>query len=418
MEDDTWLGLHRQGRIEVEGPYYLDGSAFNSGVVELRHAGWGFAVLEPPVAVTPTIASVAPPCLDASEGESFEDDLWDNQMQEEFDLDLAAATNVEGDVLVGHSRQPVLLIGHFGCIAGDHTVPHAEHMSLLRAAQHAAHFWKDAGTDLRFVSDCQLVVDSWKRGKKHCCGARHWFADIWRQVFDLLDRKFAGRWKVQKVAAHRSRAEVESGRLSHHEWLGNSKADAMARSGASKYAVAPGNVHAHVAAWDKATDLAHVLSEAGLYICSSSEWPSVSNCADADGEHEFAPVPRPRRQVTFHEIVWAVDRWRCTRCQRYARNTLTLAAIRRTACVPLSGIARGAAPPFPRVHESHRLWRSGPITWCTMCGAYSSNRSFALRQSCPGKCPSDTRLQRLRQLVLGRHPTTGIWLLEEEPQPT
>ena len=28
MEDDTWLGLHRHGRIEVEGPYYLDGSAF------------------------------------------------------------------------------------------------------------------------------------------------------------------------------------------------------------------------------------------------------------------------------------------------------------------------------------------------------------------------------------------------------
>ena len=104
---------------------------------------------------------------------------------------------------------------------------------------------------------------------------------------------------------------------------GSSKADAMARSGASKYAVAPGDVHAHVAAWDKATDLAHFLSEAGLYICSSGEWPSVSMCADADGEHELAPVPRPRRQVTFHEIEWAVDRWRCTRCQRYARNRST-----------------------------------------------------------------------------------------------
>ena len=111
-----------------------------------------------------------------------------------------------------------MLIGHFGCIAGDHTVPHAEHISLLRAAQHAVCFWKDDGTDLRFASDCQLVVDSWKRGKKHCCGAQHWFADIWRQVFDLLDRRgFAGRWNVQKVAAHRSRAEVDSGRLSHHE---------------------------------------------------------------------------------------------------------------------------------------------------------------------------------------------------------
>ena len=59
---------------------------------------------------------------------------------------------------------------------------------------------------------------------------------------------------------------------------------------------------------------------------------------------------------------------------------------------------------------------TGPITWCTLCGAYSSNRSFALRQSCPGSCPSDTSLQRLRQLVRGRHPITGAWLLDA-PQP-
>ena len=203
--------------------------------------------------------------------------------------------------------------------------------------------------------------------------------------------------------------------MSHHEWFGNSKADAMARSGASRYGVAPGDVHAHGAAWDKAVDLAHFLSEAGLYICSSGEWPSVSKCADADGGLESVAFLRPQLQVTFHEIVWAVDRWRCTRFQRYARNGSTLAALRRMACIPLTGAARGAAPLFPRAHESHKLRRSGPITWCTLCGAYSSNRSFALRQSCPGKCPSDTRLQRLRQLVLVRHPITGIWMLEEEP---
>ena len=101
----------------------------NPGVVELRRAGWGFAVLEPPANETPTIASVAPPCLDASEGESFEDELWDNQMQEDFDLDLAAATTVEGDVPVGHSREPRLSIGHFGCVAGDHSSACRTHVS-------------------------------------------------------------------------------------------------------------------------------------------------------------------------------------------------------------------------------------------------------------------------------------------------
>ena len=46
-QDDTWVGRHRQGQMEVAGPYYLDGSAFNPEIVELRRAGWGFAVLEP-----------------------------------------------------------------------------------------------------------------------------------------------------------------------------------------------------------------------------------------------------------------------------------------------------------------------------------------------------------------------------------
>ena len=55
---------------------------------------------------------------------------------------------------------------------------------------------------------------------------------------------------VQKVGAHQSRAEVDSGRLPHHAWLGNSKADEL-----TLYAVAPGDVHAHGPAWDKATIL-------------------------------------------------------------------------------------------------------------------------------------------------------------------
>ena len=113
-----------------------------------------------------------------------------------------------------------------------------QNTSLFRAR-----FWKDDGSDLCFVSECQLVVDS-KRGRQYCCGAQHWFADIWRQVFATLDRKFGSFWRVQKVA-HQSRAEVDSGRLSRHEWLGNPEADEMARSGATRNAVAPGDVHAH-----------------------------------------------------------------------------------------------------------------------------------------------------------------------------
>ena len=103
----------------------------------------------------------------------------------------------------------------------------------------------------------------------------------------MLDKKFGSRWRVQKVAAHQSRAEVDSGCLSHHAWSGNSKADEMARSGATRYAVAPGDVYAHGAAWDKATDLAQFLTGAALYICSSGEWSADTKSAD---ELEFCDV--------------------------------------------------------------------------------------------------------------------------------
>ena len=146
---------------------------------------------------------------------------------------------------------------------------------------------------------------------------------------------------------------MDRGRLSHHEWSGNSQADEMARSGATRYSVAPGDVRAHGTAWDKSADLAHYLSEAALYICSSGEWSADTKSADELEVRDVVPVARARLQVTFHEIAWALDRWRCSRCQRYERNKSTLAALKRTVCVPLFGAARGATPSLPRVHSSH-----------------------------------------------------------------
>ena len=111
-------------------------------------------------------------------------------------------------------------IGRFGCTAGDHTVPHAEHISLLRAAQHAVRFWKDDGSDLCFVSDCQLVVTAGSVEGSFVAGLntgsptsgdkslQHWTGS---SVLVGVCR----RWRLTQ-----SRAEVDTGRLSHHGWSG------------------------------------------------------------------------------------------------------------------------------------------------------------------------------------------------------
>ena len=95
-----------------------------------------------------TVALVAQPCLDASDDDAMEEDCRK--------CSTSITRKRQG---LTSPASPKLIIGRFGCLAGGHTVPHAEHISLLWAAQHAARFWKDDASDLCFLKDCQLVVD-------------------------------------------------------------------------------------------------------------------------------------------------------------------------------------------------------------------------------------------------------------------
>ena len=89
----------------------------------------------------------APPCLNASDDDAVEEEWLGDQMQEILEIDHAQAAMIDEP-----AREPKLIIVRFGCAN-----------------------WKDDCSVLYFVSDCQLVVDSWKRGHL---------------------------WRVQKVAAH------------------------------------------------------------------------------------------------------------------------------------------------------------------------------------------------------------------------
>ena len=67
---------------------------------------------------------VAPPCLDASDDDAMEEDWLEDQMQESLEIDLAEAAMTDEPI-----REPKLLVGRFGCIPGDHTVPCRTHLS-------------------------------------------------------------------------------------------------------------------------------------------------------------------------------------------------------------------------------------------------------------------------------------------------
>ena len=70
-------------------------------------------------------------------------------------------------------------------------------------------------------------------------------------------------------------------------------------------------------------------------MVASGEWSADTKSADELEVRDVVPVARARLQVTFQEIAWTIDRWRCSQCQRFSRKKLTLAALIRTACMVL-----------------------------------------------------------------------------------
>ena len=183
----------------------------------------------------------------------------------------------------------------------------------------------------------------------------------------------------------------------------------MARSGATRCAVAPGDVCARGAAWNKATDLPHFLCEAALYICSSGEWSADTKSADA---------ARARLQVTFHEIAWARDRWRCFRCQRYRRNKLTLAALNKDGLRPTVWCcARG----YSITSESALVSQDSALRTdhrgAPCAGPTAQTAALRCVIVAQEHVPLTQGTHRLRQLVIGRHPITGAWLLDDAAHP-
>ena len=72
---------------------------------------------------------VVPSCFDASDDDAMEEDWLDDELQESLGIDHAEAT-----MTVEPTCEPKLSFERFGCISGDHTVPHGEHISPSRGA--------------------------------------------------------------------------------------------------------------------------------------------------------------------------------------------------------------------------------------------------------------------------------------------
>ena len=57
-----------------------------------------------------------------------------------------------------------------------------------------------------------------------------------------------------------------------------------------------------------------------------------------------------------------------------------------------------------QVGLGHSLYKSGPMLWCCICGAYAEVRLKALKAPCTGAAGEGPRAGQLSRLLRGMHP--------------
>ncbi len=152
------------------------------------------------------------------------------------------------------------------------------------------------------------------------------------------------------------------------------------------------------------------------------EWPQEAQirrrAADRAAMREKKRARRmAARRVGGHRLDWTRDGWKCRYCGTTARAA---SGIDRVMNQPCSGHT-AARIPRQASHgvASHVLWTAeaddaqrqvgADVTWCSICGAYSSTKIYKLRGECRG--PADrAALTRLRALQGLRHPVLGYRL--------
>ena len=272
----------------------------------------------------------------------------------------------------------------FGALPGlGQAVPAAEAMAFLIYLRHAG------SPPHRFHTDCAWVEASFKGGRRCCTGGQHVHADIWLEIWRCLDDIGPDQVEVRKVKAHASLTDVEMGRITAADRIGNGWADEAAKKGA--------RCHPRDEAATRRVHLtAKMATQVGKYATSFAvQFPRYGTTPKA----ERAERPKQERQAKEatrtggHQISTLAGRYRCLAC---GRSSHALGHLANTACCP--GNRRGA--------RRHQVWiggADGDTAFCRRCGAYSRTHSRLLRSSCRGFASASGR-RELRRLVRDAWP--------------
>jgi len=282
------------------------------------------------------------------------------------------------------------------------TIKRAELWAFLHAMRYVV-------PPMVFHTDHKGILDGILRGKQWCCHSRRPCADVWRRIWQLLDKHLLGCRTsgivVCKAKAHATDAMKEH--MASHELYhihGNETADSYAKEGA--------DMDHNFGKQQAIHDLTDKVTAAGTMIARMQ----VHMQQREEQDKEQVVIPKNKRaQPVLHvgsddphvmrrvrAKVKGKDVWRCTRCRLRTRSATTCGKLLLQQCL-------GTAAARLRAHATHRTIDNGVHVYCRLCGVYGDVRGDGLRRRCRGglaATATKTGAQRslLRQ---GRHPVTG-----------
>jgi len=245
-----------------------------------------------------------------------------------------------------------------------------------------------------YYSDSSFVVNGWRKGQQVCCSSWSIYCNLWQQVFDKAQDLGIESVHVFKVKAHRS-IKTSLNMFDSLKILANQRADVLCKEAAAKH-------FANKNWYDRLKCQKQLIVENAKFLARVL-------CAHIDNfpKEDLERIPLGPRVVPDSSA---------SQSGKHSFRALSRGGFRCILCLASSADGKATSRCMQNVLElGHRIWTTGAVHFCAVCGAYSFGRLGLLMKPCPGKANTQHLIRARRRLHAGLHPVTGEELALPEP---
>ena len=182
---------------------------------------------------------------------------------------------------------------------------------------------------------------------------------------------------VRWVKSHMTAKDVEKGKITYEDWVGNAKADKTAKKGAQQHGI-PGGIEKYYHK-ELAVAIAWLRYLVGVHGCCLKEGKWAAEEWEERVERKESGSNLGGLKLTPHDfrpIKNKMGAYFCVNCRMHATECGMQRAM-RLPCVPFLG--EGGEQ---HTHPSHRIMRVSEVPhiyWCDRCGGLSCKQTFLLK---------------------------------------